>query len=177
MPFFETFMKSFKENIENKKNDVLEYLDMMKFDIASSSIFDNQSAENRAAIVSLVRLTGASMVAESLVDCEFSSVGEAERYQNDVHDAFEEMLEDIDDVDLFIQVQTLEAAALKHLRDNLSKIPYEVEIEIPATNNLLSLVYGVYGNLDEIDSVLERNGYRDPLFVKPSDKMVVLCHD
>lgn len=163
--------------IENKKNDVLEYLDMMKFDIASSSIFDNQSAENRAAIVSLVRLTGASMVAESLVDCEFSSVSEAERYQNDVHDAFEEVLEDIDDVDLFIQVQTLEAAALKHLRDNLSKIPYEVEIEIPATNNLLSLVYGVYGNLDEIDSVLERNGYRDPLFVKPSDKMVVLCHD
>jgi prophage DNA circulation protein len=140
-------------------------------------VFDSASVANRAALVSLVRMTGASMVAENVVDCEFSSVDEAERYQDMVYEAFEVMLAETDDVDMYMQAQALEAAALKFLRDGLSQIPYEVEIEIPATNNLLSLVYGAYGDLDELDAVVERNDYRDPLFVKPSDGMLVLCDD
>ena len=159
------------------KDNVSNGIALMGFTLASTEVFEIQSVENRAALESLVRMTGASMVAENVVDCEFLNVDEAKRYQDDVHDAFETMLADADDVDLYLQAQTLEAVALKYLRDNLSNIPYEVEIELPATNNLLSLVYGVHGNLDEVESVLERNGYRDPLFVKPSDRMMVLCDD
>ena len=159
------------------KDNVSNGIALMGFTLASTEVFEIQSVENRTALVSLVRMTGASMVAENVVDCEFLNVDEAKRYQDDVHDAFEAMLADADDVDLYLQAQALEAVALKYLRDNLSNIPYEVEIELPATNNLLSLVYGVHGNLDDVESVLERNGYRDPLFVKPSDRMMVLCDD
>ena len=157
---------------DNVSNGVL----MMAFSL-SDDVFDIYSLANRSALTSLVRMTGASMVAENLVDCEFASVSEAEHYQDMVSGAFEQMLSDTEDSDLYQQAQALEAASLKYLRDQLSRIPYEVEVKIPETNNLLSLVYGVYGGLDEFDSVLERNGYRDPLFVKPSDRLLVLCND
>lgn len=158
------------------KDNVSQGVALMTFSL-SVDVFDSVSLANRTSLESLVRMTGASMVSENVVDCEFASVGEAEHYQDMVHDAFETMLAETDDVDFYMQAQALEAAALKFLRDSLSRIPYEVEIELPETNNLLSLVYGTYGNLDELDAVLERNGYRDPLFVKPSDKLLVLCND
>lgn len=158
------------------KDNVTNGIALMAFAL-SDGVFDMYSLANRAALTSLVRMTGASMVAENLVDCEFSNSGEAERFQDDVASAFDQMLSDTDDPDLYQQAQALESASLKYLRDQLSRIPYEVEVSLPETNNLLSLVYGVYGNLDEFDSVLERNGYRDPLFVKPSDKLLVLCND
>lgn len=161
----------------NPKDNVSNGVDLMSFDLSSVEVFDSTSIDNRDALVSLVRMTGAKMVAENVVDCEFSSVDEAKRYQDIVFDAFETMLAETEDADLYVQAQALEASALKFLRDQLSEIPSEVEVEIPATNNLLSLVYGVYGNLDEFDAVLDRNGYRDPLFVKPSDRMLVLCND
>lgn len=158
------------------KDNVSQGVALMTFSL-SVDVFDSVSLANRTSLESLVRMTGASMVSENVVDCEFASVGEAEHYQDMVHDAFETMLAETDDVDFYMQAQALEAAALKFLRDSLSRIPYEVEIELPETNNLLSLVYGTYGNLEELDAVLERNGYRDPLFVKPSDKLLVLCND
>lgn len=161
----------------NPKDNVSNGVALMSFGLGSVDVYDSTSAANRAALVSLVRMTGASMVAENVVGCEFSSVDEAERYQDMVYEAFETMIAETDDVDMYMQAQALEAAALKYLRDGLSQIPYEVEIEIPATNNLLSLVYGAYGDLDELDAVVARNGYRDPLFVKPSDGMLVLCDD
>lgn len=159
------------------KDNVKNGVDLMSFSAASVGVYDMQSAENRDAIVSLMRMTGASMVAENVVDCTFSTVDEAENFQNIVHDAFEAMLCETEDADMYMVAQEMEASSLKFLRDSLSKIPVEVEISIPQTNNLLSLVYGVYGNIDELDSVLERNGYRDPLFIKPSDKLLVLCND
>lgn len=159
------------------KDNVANGVELMTFTLDSVEVFDAQSEENRTAVESLVRMSGASMVAENAVDCEFSSVGEAEHYQGMIHDAFEAVIEKTQDVDLYLQTQALEAAALKYLRDNLSNIPYEVEVKLPATNNLLSLAYGVSGSLDEFESVLARNGYRDPLFVKPSDRLLVLSDD
>lgn len=159
------------------KDNVANGVELMAFTLDSVEVFDSQSEENRDTIESLVRMSGASMVAENAVDCEFSSVGEAEYYQGVIHDAFEAVIEKTQDVDLYLQAQALEAAALKYLRDNLSNIPYEVEVKLPATNNLLSLAYGVSGSLDEFESVLARNGYRDPLFVKPSDRLLVLSDD
>lgn len=160
----------------NPKNNVMDGVGLMAFR-PSADVYDSVSIANRMALMSLVRMTGASLVAENVVDCEFSSVGEAEHYQDVVYNAFEMMLAETDDVDLYMQAQALEAAALKYLRDSLSRIPYEVEIKLPETNNLLSIVYGAYGNLDNVEAVLDRNGYRDPLFVKPSDRCVVLCND
>ena len=159
------------------KDNVKECVSLLTFSLGATDIYEPISAANRDAIVSLVRMTGAAMVADNVVDCEFSSVDETELYQSMVHEAFELMLAETDDLDLYMQAQALEAASLKYLRDSLSRIPYEVEVKIPATNNLLSLVYGVYGNLDDVESVLERNGYRDPLFVKPSEGMLVLSND
>ena len=159
------------------KDNVSNGISLMSFSLDDVDVYDPSSEENRASIVSLVRMSGAAMVAANVVDCEFASLDEAERYQDMVHESFEAMLAEIDDVDMYVQVQALEAAALKYLRDGLSKIPYEVKIEIPATNNLLALVYGIYGDIDEIEAVESRNGYRDPLFVKPSDGMMVLCND
>ena len=159
------------------KENVANGVELMSFDLGSVEVYDAVSEVNRASIVALVRLTGASMVAENVVDCNFVSVGEAKYYQGMVHDAFEFMVESVEDIDLYYQAQALEAAALKYLRDALSNIPYEVELKLPATNNLLSLVYGVKGSLDDVDSVMDRNGYRDPLFVKPSDGLLVLCDD
>lgn len=159
------------------KDNVVNGAALMGFSLAASRVYDVQSLANRSAIEGLTRLTAAAMVAENLVDCEFSSVSEAEHYQDIVYDAFENLLSEIDDADFYVQAQSLEAAALKFLRDSLSKIPYEVDIDVPETNNLLSLVYGVYGDVERIEDVFERNGYRDPLFVNPSDRVRVLCDD
>lgn len=157
------------------KDNVKNGIALMTFNLDDVDVFDSQSAENRSALVSLMRMSGASMVAENLVDCEFSSTSEAENFENDVYDAFENMLADIDDVDLYAKAQELEAASLKYLRDSLSKIPYEVAIERKQTNNLLTLVYEVFGGIDKLDSVVERNDFKNPLLVTPGEKMVVLC--
>ncbi len=161
----------------DKKDSLKNALDLMSFSLPFVDEFHPQIAANKMAMVSLVRMTAASSVAENLVECEFSSVDEAEQVQDDVYDAFEKTLSETDDPELYVVVQELEASALKYLRDGLSNIPYEVDVDIPATNNLLSVVYGVYGSLDLVESVFERNGYRDPLMIKPSDGCLVLCND
>lgn len=160
-----------------EKEQVQNCIDLMYFAIGEDGVYDSQSVENRAALVMLMRMTGASVVAESLVDCVFSSVSEAERFQDDVHAAFEFVLSETEDPSLYVTAQELEAVALKNLRDNLSKIPYEVEIELVQTNNLLAIVYGVHGSLDRVEDVFDGNAIRDPLFVKPSDKLRVICDD
>lgn len=157
------------------KDNVRNGIALMTFNLDDVDVFDSQSRENRMALVSLMRMSGASMVAENLVDCDFSSTSEAENFENDVYNAFENMLADVEDIDLYAKAQELEAASLKYLRDSLSKIPYEVSIERKQTNNLLTLVYEVFGGLDKLDSVVERNDFKNPLLVTPGEKMVVLC--
>lgn len=160
----------------NPKDNVSNSIGLMQF-ASGIEVFDGVSSENRDSIETLVRLTAASSVAENLVDCEFTSTSEAEDFHEKISDSFEKMLGLVSDADLYMITVELEAVSLKSLREKISRIPYEVSVDIPETNNLLSIVYGVYGNLDNLDGILSRNGYRDPLFVKPSDRVMVLCDD
>lgn len=160
----------------NPKDNVSNCIGLMQFS-SDVEVFDGVSSENKNSIETLVRLTAASSVAENLVDCEFASTSEAEDFHEKISDSFESMLGLVTDADLYMKAVELEAVSLKNLREKISRIPYEVSVDIPETNNLLSIVYGVYGNLDNFDDILSRNGYRDPLFVKPSDKVMVLCDD
>lgn len=107
----------------------------------------------------------ASMAVQSLVDCKFKSVDEAVGLQNAVADAFDRALESVDSVDDYMNLSDMEAAALEYLRDVMADIPSVVEVPLLSRRDALSVCFDVYGSLDRLDEILDRNAITDPMCI------------
>ena len=154
--------------IESDGNDVDEYLAMLN-DLRAENSGENPSGR----IASLMKCLVASMVASSLVDAKFASVDDAAAMQNQITDAFEWLLDSVDDVDDYMSISNLQSASLGYLRSAMENIAIVLEKNIDYSNNALQLVYDVYGGIDRVGDVLERNSLVQGLFVLPG-KLKVL---
>ena len=154
--------------IESDGNDVDEYLAMLN-DLRAENSGENPSGR----IASLMKCLVASMVASSLVDAKFASVDDAAAMQNQITDAFEWLLDSVDDVDDYMSISNLQSASLGYLRSAMENIAIVLDKNIDYSNNALQLVYDVYGGIDRVGDVLERNSLVQGLFVLPG-KLKVL---
>lgn len=154
--------------VESSGNDVDEYLAML------NALRDERSGENPSGrISSLMKCLVASMVASSLVDAKFVSVDEAAAMQDRITETFEWLLDSVDDVDDYMAISNLQSSSLGYLRSAMEDIAIVLEKDVNYSNNALQLVYDVYGSVDRLEDVLERNSLVQGLFVLPG-KLKVL---
>lgn len=96
---------------------------------------------------------------------QVKSVDEAVGLQNAVADAFDRALESVDSVDDYMNLSDMEAAALEYLRDVMADIPSVVEVPLLSRRDALSVCFDVYGSLDRLDEILDRNAITDPMCI------------
>ena len=145
-----------------------EYLAML------NALREERSGENPSGrIASLMKCLVASMVASSLVDAKFVSVDEAAAMQDRITETFEWLLDSVDDVDDYMAISNLQSSSLGYLRSAMENIAIVLEKDVNCSNNALQLVYDVYGSVDRLEDVLERNSLVQGLFVLPG-KLKVL---
>lgn len=147
---------------------------MGNFRTADETGISNPKAAELAGKVSLLSaMTSAAMAVECVVNSEFRSVEEAEAMQGEVSAAFANMLLRVEDSDDYADILDMEAAALKFLRDSMSKLSVVVEMPLSGIRDVLSVCFDCYGDLSRLDDVVERNGLLDAMFVT-RDKLRVL---
>jgi len=159
--------------VDGNKRTVYENMDLMSFALAATG-YDAISQKNSKTLQTSVRMMAAASVARSAVDIDFQSSDESEEVQSDIAAAFESLIEDTDDAEAFSLLQTLEANALKFLRDEQQNLAVIVDVEIPRAQNALSLCFDVYGSLDKLDDFVDRNAFENPAFVSPDLKIKAL---
>ena len=153
---------------------VNESLVMMSTVLAKKRVGANLAADDLSAEMDrLALMSSASMAVRSVMRSKFTSADEALEMQDDVTAGFDAACESVDDADDYMTLMDLQAAALKYLRDEMTKLAVIVELPLNGTRDILSVCYDCYGNLDRVDEVLERNEVGDPL-VMNRDRLRVL---
>lgn len=152
----------------NPRENVNEYIDLMKIGVETSKDYSGLLS----GVVHLVRSLAASMVVDSLVDSDFSSVDDARKTQMKVSSAFDNMIDSAADIDEFVSLSDLQATALTYLRETMANMAVVVEKTIRGSVNILTLAYDVYGDIDRVEDIMARNCMSQGLFVSGPVKML-----
>lgn len=148
--------------IENGKNEVDEYLLML--DLAKKL----ESIDGPAGLIlTMFENLTASMVASSLIDAGFTSVDEAAAMQSKISDSFEWLLTKTKDVNDYMSITNIESTSLGYLRLTMENIAIVLEKENYYSNNVLQVCYDVYGSVDRVEEIIDRNGFVQGLFILP----------
>ena len=150
------------ENNIRYVNESLSMMERSRFDDSSDSPVAD---ELKRRIAQLMLMYAAAMAAQSIVDCRFKSVDEAIALQNSVANAFDSASMNVDDIDDYMNLIDMEATSLEYLRDSMADIPSVVECPLSTRRDALSLCFDIYGSLDRLDEILDRNSISDPLCI------------
>ena len=85
--------------------------------------------------------------------------------QDAVYAAFEAAAERLMDSDGYTELLDMESAALKYLRNTMSKLASIVSLPLSANRDILSVCFDCYGNLSRVSDIIDRNGIFDPMFI------------
>ena len=135
----------------------------------SSVMRDRQDSANIAAdelsseLARLSLMSSAAMAARSVMNSKFASADEALEMQDSLTAVFDAAAGFVEDADDYATLMDLQAAALKYLRDEMTKLAVIVVLPMNGTRDILSVCFDCYGNLDRVDEILDRNGVGDPL--------------
>jgi len=144
----------------DKKDEVNEFISIMGFG-------------NDDEIGRLTRNIAASCLVDSLVDASFASIDEAADFQNMVSDAFENLLNNTDDVDDFMNFNNLQSTALDYLRESMANMAVVVEKYVQSTCNILTFAFDTYNGLERVDEIMKRNRFSQGLFITPGNVKVL----
>jgi hypothetical protein len=90
-----------------------------------------------------------------------------------IADSFEWLLDSTDDAEDYMDLDNLESVAFGYLRDAMANIAVVLEKNLDYSNNVLQLCYDVYGSVDRVEEILERNSLSQGLFVLPGKVKVL----
>ena len=153
---------------DNSGNDTDEYLAML------NALREQESGESPSGRISaLMKNLSASMIVYSLVDAKFATVDDALACQKLIADSFEWLLDSTDDAEDYMDLDNLESVAFGYLRDAMANIAVVLEKNLDYSNNVLQLCYDVYGSVDRVEEILERNSLSQGLFVLPGKVKVL----
>ena len=113
----------------------------------------------------LVLMSSAAMAARSVVDSDFESAEDARLMQDRVSASFDAAAASVDSVDDYADLVDMQAAALKYLRDTMSRLAVVVDLPMNGTRDALSVCFDIYGSLDRVDEIIGRNKLGDPLVI------------
>lgn len=153
---------------DNSGNDTDEYLAML------NALREQESGESPSGRISaLMKNLSASMIVYSLVDAKFATVDDALACQKLIADSFEWLLDSTYDAEDYMDLDNLESVAFGYLRDAMANIAVVLEKNLDYSNNVLQLCYDVYGSVDRVEEILERNSLSQGLFVLPGKVKVL----
>lgn len=156
--------------IEGRQKD--ECLEYMEF-IENGPEYPNDPGGIFESIKVQMRKLAAVMLASIIVDAKFSSVDECLLFIDRFNSIFESITYDIIDVDELVALNEIHDSAVQYLRETMANMATVVEKEVSNTTNVISLCYEIYGNVDRIDEIMERNSMRQGLFVMPGKVKVL----
>ena len=157
----ETF--SFDDGAKNYVNESLAVMDSAVAKKQDSAYL--VADEMNSSIDRLMLMSAAAMAARSIVDSSFKSAEEAREMQDKVSSSFDAAAALAESFDDYMDLMDLQAAALKYLRDEMSKLAVVVELPMSASRDILSVCFDCYGDLDRVEEILERNEIGDPLVI------------
>lgn len=141
--------------------------------LARRSSADIAADELAAELERLAIMSSAAMAARSVMNSKFSSADEALEMQDSLTAVFDDAAGFVEDADDYATLMDLQAAALKYLRDEMTKLAVIVILPLNGTRDILSVCFDCYGDLDRVEEILDRNGVGDPL-VMTRDSLRVL---
>lgn len=155
--------------IDSNENESLdEYLRMVE-NLDVSQDVQTPAGQINSFIINIA----ASQLVSSLVNARFDNVDEAADFQERISAAFERLLSSTFDVQDYLALSGVESTALTYLRNSMENIAVVLEKDIPYSQNVLSLCFDTYGNLDKVDDILSRNGFVQGLFILPGKVKVL----
>lgn len=151
------------------KEECLEYMEF----IENGPEYPNDPGGIFESIKLQMQKLAAVMLASLIVDAKFLSVEECRDYMDRFNDIFDSLTYGIIDVDEIVSLNEIHDSAMGYLRDTMANMATVVDKEILNTTNVISLCYEVYGSIDRIDEIMERNSMRQGLFVMPGKVKVL----
>ena len=151
------------------KEECLEYMEF----IENGPEYPNDPGGIFESIKFQMQKLAAVMLASLIVDAKFLSVEECRDYMDRFNDIFDSLTYGIIDVDEIVSLNEIHDSAMGYLRDTMANMATVVGKEVLNTTNVISLCYEVYGSIDRIDEIMERNSMRQGLFVMPGKVKVL----
>ena len=118
-------------------------------------------------VADLVQNLAAANLVKNFVRAQYDSVDDAKQAIGQVNDVFDSLLAGVDDVDSYMAISEMQTAAVKCVRDSFGNLAVVLDRPVSDTNNILAICYDVYGNLDKVEDLLDRNKISDPMFITP----------
>lgn len=141
----------------NESLTLMDSVEVASGDLAADSL--------SAKIQTLTLMLAASMVVKFAVEAEFSDSADVRELQERISESFGAARGKVSSVSDYSTLADLEAVAEKHLSDAVSNLSVIVEYPLSKTRDALSVCFDIYGSLDRLDDILERNAVTDPLFI------------
>lgn len=133
--------------------------------------------EDPAAVYSMFFRLNALVNAMGLLSImEFDSLDEAVALRDEVFAKMEPILLQLIDDDLYLSVYNLQTAVIQDIDERESTLArlgsYFLNVSLPA----LAVSHTLYGNIEQEDDIIKRNGVAHPLFLPGSQSIEVLIY-
>jgi prophage DNA circulation protein len=132
-----------------------------------------QQAANQSAVISLVQRAAVIEAARVSTKITPASYGEAIALRNELADKLETLAETAPDK-VYAVLMTLRIAVIKDITSRAADLSRTVQYPVPATLPALVVTYGLYGDVEQADSLIARNKIRHPGFVPGGRAIEVL---
>lgn len=109
---------------------------------------------------------------------EFDSVSEATEEQNNLFDLIDELSEeeDIDD-GIYAGLRDIRASVYSYIQDDRINLPMLFDYTPEQGDNVISLAYRIYGDINEADAIIERNDIVHPGFIPVAQSLLLRVDD
>lgn len=132
-----------------------------------------QQAVNQAAIINLVQRAAVIEAARVATQITPASYGEAIVLRDEIAGKLEELAETAPDP-IYTALTKLRIAVIKDITVRAADLSRTVNYRVPATLPVLVVAYGLYGDIDQADSIVARNHIRHPGFVPGGRSIEIL---
>jgi prophage DNA circulation protein len=132
-----------------------------------------QQSENQAAMIGYVRQVAAIVAAQVTASTTFDSYDEATEARSTIANLLDELSETAGD-DLYRVLQELRAAVVQDLSDRAADLSMVLSHTPNTTLPALAIAWSLYGDIEQADDIISRNGVRHPGFVPGGEELQIL---
>lgn len=151
----ETFDGS--EDYRDYVNEALTMMDSTDIDDGTTT-----TAVMRHEVQRLILMGAAGMAIKSVVNATYANAQQVYETEEALNAAFELAMSKVSAVEDYTALADLLAIGLKYLRDVQANLAVIVDLPVNDIQNILTVAFDCYGNLDKVEEIIERNEISDP---------------
>lgn len=133
-----------------------------------------QQSNNATAMNALIQMSAIIGASNAAVGMEHKSYEDAISVREELTDKLDELMEAATDDEVYSALQKQRAEVVNAVPGDAEDLARIAELTLPAAAASLVLSYDLYGNVDEEQDLIDRNGVRHPGFVQGGRPLEVL---